>query len=84
MTVGEMERRMTARELAEWEALFYCVEPMPDPTRDAALIAWVIALVNHSRGTRPKLEDFMPKPPGAEDKGQTAEQMMAAFGKAAE
>lgn len=84
MTVEEMTRRMSARELAEWEALFYSVEPMPDPTRDAALIAWVIACVNHSRGTRPRLEDFISKPPGAEQKGQTAEEMMAAFGRAAE
>ena len=81
MTVEELSRRMTAREMAEWIAYFECIEPLPDPTRDAAMICWVLAMVNHGKGSPPKLDDFMPKPPRAGRKGQTAEQMMAILGK---
>lgn len=84
MTLEEMQRRMSARELAGWTALFECVEPMPDPTRDAALICWTLAMVNRGKGPAPKVEDFMPKPPRATKRGQTVEDMMAAFGRAAE
>lgn len=84
MTVEELSRRMSARELAEWTALFECVEPMPDPTRDAALIRWTLAMVNRGKGPAPKVEDFMPRPPRAETRGQTVEDMMAAFGRAVE
>jgi hypothetical protein len=75
---------MSARELAGWIAYFECIEPLPDPTRDAALICWVIAMVNRSKGPAPRIEDFMPRPPAAERRGQSTEEMLAAFGRAAE
>lgn len=80
MTVEELSRRMTAAELAEWIAYFECIEPIPDPTRDAALICWVLAMVNHGKGPAPKLEDFMPKPPRVQKREQTVEEMMTILG----
>lgn len=84
MTVGEMSRRMTAVELAEWLAYFECIEPIPDPTRDAALICWVLAMINHGKGPEPRIDNFMAKPPLAERPRQTPEQMMAILGRTEE
>jgi hypothetical protein len=79
MTVEEMSRRMTVRELDEWLAYFQCIEVMPDPARDAARICQVIAQVNGDKDA--KLETFLFKPPLAERKAQTPQHMMAILGK---
>ena len=73
---------MSAREMARWIAYFECIEPIPDQTRDAAQICWTLAMVNGAKGA--KIADFMAKPPRAPQKGQSVEEMMAAFGRATE
>lgn len=65
MTVREMERRMGAREYADWLA-YYAAEPFGEDRADlrAGIIASTIANVNRGKGDKPyKPRDFMPFAP---------------------
>lgn len=72
MTVGELGRRMSSRELSEWMA-FYELEPFGNDWHQTGTIASVIANVNRDpkkRATPFEAEDFIPRkaaePPGPE------------------
>lgn len=75
MTVGELERRMSAREFAEWLA-YWRVEPPWDPWRAFGVaMATIVGLWSKSK---PKPEDFMPRA-RPKPKRQTVRQMQAAM-----
>lgn len=80
MTVGELERRLTAREFAEWIE-FYRVHPFVTERVDlmGGIVASTIANVNRGKGSRPlKPSDFMPT---YDDRPQqmTDDEMMVMF-----
>ncbi|NBW09709.1 MAG: hypothetical protein EBR82_16970 [Caulobacteraceae bacterium] len=81
MTVGELEDRMSARELAEW-AMLARIDPWGVHRSDLqlALAAWSPIA---AAGGRAKVEDFLP-PDRSEDfraiKEQDAHQVAAASG----
>lgn len=54
MTVGEIEERMTARELTEWMA-YYRIDPFDRQRADmgVGIIASTIANANRAKGSRP-------------------------------
>lgn len=62
MTVAELEHRMSARELAEWQA-FDALEPIGHIRTDYgfALLATLYANAHRRKGDAPaKVTDFMP------------------------
>jgi hypothetical protein len=60
--VDAMLRGLTWKQFAEWRT-FYELEPFGDIRDDhrAALVAWVIAMVNRGKGSPPKIQDFLLK-----------------------
>lgn len=72
MTVGEIERRMTTRELAEWMAYARYYQALPDSWAETGLLVSA-ALAPHCKpGTAPKASDFIPveKPPQHEQQAK--------------
>ena len=69
MTVGELERRMSAVEFAEWLAYTRYYEAIPDSWRETGLIASAVLAPYSAKGKAPKAEDFVPidKPPQHRD-----------------
>lgn len=69
MTVGEIERRMSAVEFAEWLAYTRYFEALPDSWRETGLLASAVLAPYSARGRTPKAEDFVPieKPPQHQD-----------------
>lgn len=69
MTVGELERRMTAQEFAEWLAYTRYFEAIPDSWRETGLIASAVLAPYSAKGKAPKADDFVPieKPPQHRD-----------------
>ena len=65
MTVGELERRMSAVEFAEWLAYTRYFEALPDSWRETGLLASAVLAPYSARGKAPRAEDFVPieKPP---------------------
>ncbi len=71
-TVGELEERMSSRELAEWMA-YHRIHPLPDPHWSAALICSTLA---NAWGASTSIEDFLPATKADEP---TPEEDLAAF-----
>lgn len=69
MTVSELERRMDAREFAEWLAYTRYFEAIPDSWRETGLIASAVLAPYSAKGKAPKADDFVPieKPPQHRD-----------------
>ena len=69
MTVGEIERRMSAVEFAEWLAYTRYFEALPDSWRETGLLASAVLAPYSARGRTPKADDFVPieKPPQHQD-----------------
>jgi hypothetical protein len=69
MTVGELERRMSAVEFAEWLAYTRYFEALPDSWRETGLLASAVLAPYSARGRTPKADDFVPieKPPQHQD-----------------
>ena len=69
MTVGEIERRMSAVEFAEWLAYTRYFEALPDSWRETGLLASAVLAPYSAKGRTPKAEDFVPieKPPQHSD-----------------
>lgn len=65
MTVGEIERRMSSRELAEWLAYTRYFQAIPDSWAETGLIVSSVLAPYSERGKTPKASDFNPieKPP---------------------
>jgi hypothetical protein len=69
MTVGEIERRMSAVEFAEWLAYTRYFEALPDSWRETGLLASAVLAPYSAKGRTPKADDFVPieKPPQHQD-----------------
>jgi hypothetical protein len=69
MTVGELERRMSAVEFAEWLAYTRYFEAIPDSWRETGLLASAVLAPYSAKGRTPKADDFVPieKPPQHQD-----------------
>jgi hypothetical protein len=69
MTVGELQRRMSAVEFAEWLAYTRYFEALPDSWRETGLLASAVLAPYSARGRTPKADDFVPieKPPQHQD-----------------
>lgn len=54
-------REITSAEIVEWEALYH-LDPWGESRADlrSAIIAWTFASAHAKKGTKPKLESFMP------------------------
>ena len=81
MTVGEIERRMSAAEFREWIA-FDNVDPLPDPYWSSAMLAMVIARVFGGSKTA-EIADFLPARKRAKPQRQSNAMMkslMSVFG----
>lgn len=61
MTVSELSERMTSAELSEWMALDMYHQPIPDPWRQAGVVAAAALAPYCGKGKRPKPEDFVPR-----------------------
>jgi len=69
MTVGELERRMTSVEFAEWIAYTRYFEAIPDSWRETGLLASAILAPYSPKGRAPAADDFVPteRPPQHQD-----------------
>jgi hypothetical protein len=65
MTVGEIERRMTTRELAEWMAFTRYYQAIPNEWQQTGLIVSALLAPYSGKGQAPSPADFVPieKPP---------------------
>lgn len=60
MTVGELERRMTTREFAEWMAYTRYYEAIPDSWAETGLLVSAVLAPHCEKGKAPKASDFNP------------------------
>jgi len=60
MTVGEIERRMTTRELGEWLAYTKYFQAIPDSWAETGLMTSAIMAPHCKPGQAPKASDFNP------------------------
>lgn len=60
MTVGEIERRMTSRELGEWMAYTRYYQALPDSWAETGLLTSAILAPYSEKGKAPKASDFNP------------------------
>ena len=60
MTVKRLCQEMDSREFAEWVAIHRHYHPLPDPWREAGLVASASLAPYCPRGRTPKAEDFVP------------------------
>jgi hypothetical protein len=65
MTVGEIERRMSMRELAEWMAFTRYYQAIPNEWQETGLIVSALLAPYSGKGQAPSPSDFVPieKPP---------------------
>ena len=63
MTVGELERRMTTRELAEWMAYVRHFQAIPDSWAQTGLLVSAVMAPYSTKGNAPKASDFNPIEP---------------------
>jgi hypothetical protein len=63
MTVGELERRMTTRELAEWMAYVRHFQAIPDSWAQTGLLVSAVMAPYSAKGQCPKASDFNPIEP---------------------
>jgi predicted dienelactone hydrolase len=73
MTVGEIERRLTMHELAEWMAYTRHFEAIPNHWHQTGLIVAALLAPYSERGRAPKPTDFVP----VEKAPQHPDQVMA-------
>ena len=60
MTVGEIERRMSSRELGEWLAYTRYYQALPDSWAETGLLTSAILAPYSEKGKAPKASDFNP------------------------
>lgn len=60
MTVSQIERHMTTRELAEWMAYTRYFEAIPDSWAETGLLTSALMAPYCQKGTTPKASDFNP------------------------
>ena len=60
MTVGEIERRMSSRELGEWLAYTRYYQALPDSWAETGLLTSAILAPYSEKGKAPKASDFIP------------------------
>lgn len=60
MTVGELERRMSSREFAEWVAYTRYFEAIPDPWKQTGLQLSAMLAPHCERGKVPKPDTWVP------------------------
>lgn len=60
MTVRQIEREMTTRELAEWMAYTRHFEAIPDSWAETGLLTSALMAPYCQKGTTPKASDFNP------------------------
>jgi hypothetical protein len=60
MTVGEIERRMSSRELGEWMAFTRYYHAIPDSWAETGLTVSAILAPYSEKGKAPKASDFIP------------------------
>ena len=72
MTVGEIERRMSSRELGEWLAYTRYYQALPDSWAETGLLTSAILAPYSERGKAPKARDFIPveEPPQHEEQAR--------------
>lgn len=78
----EQVEAMPSAHISEWMA-YSRIVPFPDPHWDAAMIAQTIASVFGGKGSRPKIDDFLPKPVRphkAQTPNELAKSLIARFG----
>lgn len=63
MTVGELERRMTTRELAEWMAYVRHFQAIPDSWAETGLLVSAMMAPYSAKGNTPRASDFIPIEP---------------------
>lgn len=65
MTVGELERRMSSKEFAEWVAYTRHFEAIPDPWRQTGIQVSATLAPHCQKGKVPRPDEFVPldKPP---------------------
>ena len=79
MTVGELEQRMSAHELSEWQA-YDSIEPIGGFRTDYgfAMLAALYVNAHKKRGSQPsKVSEFMPWLPKVETKASDQEKWIA-------
>lgn len=60
MTVAEIERRMSSRELGEWMAFTRYYQALPDSWAETGLLTSAILAPYSEKGKAPKASDFIP------------------------
>lgn len=60
MTVGELSRRMTTKEFAEWLAFTRYYQAIPDSWAETGLLVSSIMAPHCERGKGPKASEFNP------------------------
>ena len=60
MTVGEIERRMSSRELGEWLAFTRYYQALPDSWAETGLLASAVLAPYSEKGKTPRASDFNP------------------------
>ena len=60
MTVGEIERRMSSRELTEWMAFTKYYHAIPDSWAETGLTVSAILAPHSEKGKAPRATDFIP------------------------
>jgi hypothetical protein len=60
MTVGEIERRMSSRELGEWMAFTRYYQAIPDSWAETGLTVSAILAPYSKEGKAPRASDFNP------------------------
>jgi hypothetical protein len=63
MTVGELECRMTTRELGEWMAYVRHFQAIPDSWAQTGLLVSALMAPHSKKGQCPKASDFNPIEP---------------------
>lgn len=76
MTVSQIEREMTTRELAEWMAYTRHFEAIPDSWAETGLITSALMAPYCQKGTTPKASDFNPIEPAPQHRHQAREAIL--------
>ena len=76
MTVGQIEREMTTRELAEWMAYTRHFEAIPDSWAETGLITSALMAPYCQKGTTPKASDFNPIEPAPQHQLQALDAIL--------
>ena len=76
MTVAQIEREMTTRELAEWMAYTRHFEAIPDAWAETGLITSALLAPHCARGTAPSARDFNPITPAPQHQLQALDAIL--------